>query len=287
MNNFVTRTLSATVYAALVISSILVHPYYFGVVFLVLSMLTVHEFMHLMTHVEGTPAKGTVLQTVLPMLLAGVLFAAYYCNGGLTTWLSRTVYGGLLMLTLITELFLKAENPIRNWGNILVSQVMIALPFALMTKIYAYSGFNGFDSVAKGPFLLLSLFILIWVNDSGAYIVGCTMGKRKGGNHKMFPRVSPNKSWEGLIGGVFFALLGGWILYKAGWLPTCMFALLFAVLISGFGTLGDLMESLMKRTIGVKDSGNIMPGHGGALDRFDSLLLATPAIWLLLLCWPA
>ncbi len=243
---------------------------------MVLSLLTVHEFMHLMTHADGTPSKGSVLQTVLPMLLAGVLFAAYYCNGGLTTWLSRTVYGGLLMLTLIAELFLKAENPIRNWGNILVSQVMIALPFALMTKIYA-----------QGPFLLLSLFILIWVNDSGAYITGSMMSKRKGGNHKMFPRVSPNKSWEGLIGGVVFALLGGWILYKAGWLPTSTFALLFAVLISGFGTLGDLMESLMKRTIGVKDSGKIMPGHGGALDRFDSLLLVTPVIYLFLLCWQA
>ena len=103
----------------------------------------------------------------------------------------------------------------------------------------------------------------------------------------MFPRVSPNKSWEGLIGGALFALLGGWVLYVVEWLPNnILFALVFALVISVFGTLGDLMESLMKRTIGVKDSGNIMPGHGGALDRFDSLLLATPAICLLFLCWP-
>lgn len=272
MNNFVKRTLSATVYAALVISSILVHPYYFGVVFLVLSLLSVREFMHLM--------RCSVVQTTCSLVLAALLFAAYYCNGGLTTILSRVMYGGVLMLALILELFLKAENPIHNWGYTLVSQILIALPFALMTQLYGMGG------VEQGKYILLALFILIWVNDSGAYIVGSLLGKRKGGNHKMFPRVSPNKSWEGLIGGAFFALLGGWVLYQVGWLPSCLFALVYALVISVFGTLGDLMESLMKRTIGVKDSGNIMPGHGGALDRFDSLLLATPAIYLLFLCWP-
>ncbi|MBQ0076596.1 MAG: phosphatidate cytidylyltransferase [Bacteroidales bacterium] len=273
MNNFVKRTLSATVYAALVISSILVHPYYFGVVFLVLSLLTVREFMHLM--------HCSVSQTICSLVLAAVLFAAYYCNGGLTTILSRAIYAGVLMLALVLELFLKAENPIHNWGYTLVSQIMIALPFALMTQLYGMGG------IEQGKYILLALFILIWVNDSGAYIVGSLMSKRKGGNHKMFPRVSPNKSWEGLIGGAFFAILGGWVLYMVEWLPNnILFALVFALVISIFGTLGDLMESLMKRTIGVKDSGNIMPGHGGALDRFDSLLLATPAICLLFLCWP-
>lgn len=273
MNNFVKRTLSATVYAALVISSILVHPYYFGVVFLVLSLLSVREFMHLM--------RCGVVQTICSLVLAALLFAAYYCNGGLTTILSRVMYGGVLMLALILELFLKAENPIHNWGYTLVSQTMIALPFALMTQLYGMGG------VEQGKYILLALFILIWANDSGAYIVGSLLGKRKGGNHKMFPRVSPNKSWEGLIGGALFALLGGWVLYAVEWLPNnILFALVFALVISVFGTLGDLMESLMKRTIGVKDSGNIMPGHGGALDRFDSLLLATPAICLLFLCWP-
>lgn len=268
MSTFVTRTLSACVYAGLVVSSILVHPYYFGVVFMVLSLLTIREFMHLM--------HCSAVQTVLSMVLGAVLFAAYFCNGGLTTLLSQTIYGGLLIVALVIELFLKAENPIHNWGYVLASQAMIALPFAMMAGIMGH-----------GKFLLLSLFILIWLNDSGAYIIGCSTAKRKGGNHKMFPRVSPNKSWEGLIGGVVVALLGGWVLTMVGWLPNMGFALIFALFVSGFGTLGDLMESLFKRTIGVKDSGNLMPGHGGALDRFDSLLLATPAIYFLLLCWPA
>lgn len=112
------------------------------------------------------------------------------------------------------------------------------------------------------------------------------MAKRPGGNHKMFPRVSPGKSWEGLIGGILFALLAGYVFYLVGWTDNMNLtpyplvdSLLFALIVAVFGTLGDLMESLFKRTIGVKDSGRFMPGHGGVLDRFDSLLLATPAVY--------
>jgi len=272
MKEFLIRTCSATVYAALVVSSILVNPYYFGVVFMLFSLLTVHEFMHL--------RKSSIVQTVFCILMAGVLFAAYFFDGGLSLW-SLIVYNGLLLISLVLELFLKAENPIQRWGDVLISQAMIALPFAMMT------------SVCRGSkWLLLALFVIIWLNDSGAYIIGSLMGKRAGGNHKMFPRVSPNKSWEGLIGGVVVALIGGVVLYYVGWFEAVAghhalrFAVVMALLISVFGTLGDLMESLFKRTIGVKDSGKLMPGHGGALDRFDSLLLATPVIYLLAIYWP-
>ena len=131
------------------------------------------------------------------------------------------------------------------------------------------------------------------MNDSGAYIVGSLMAKRKSGNHKMFPRVSPAKSWEGLIGGFIFDLISGYIFYLVGWTSTIgltaypLFdSLLFALAVGVFGTLGDLMESLMKRTIGVKDSGKFMPGHGGVLDRFDSLLLAVPVVYFLFIYLP-
>ena len=114
------------------------------------------------------------------------------------------------------------------------------------------------------------------------------MAKRKGGNHKMFPRVSPGKSWEGLIGGAIVAIGIGALLAYLGWfnrlspLNTYAVGMVFALVVVIFGTLGDLMESLMKRTIGVKDSGKFLPGHGGVLDRFDSILLATPAVCLFL-----
>jgi phosphatidate cytidylyltransferase len=149
---------------------------------------------------------------------------------------------------------------------------MVALPFALMNGVIMYN-----------KFLLLALFILIWANDSGAYIVGSLTAKLPEGNHKMFPRVSPAKSWEGLIGGFVFDLVAGYVFYRIGWTADMglVNSLIFALVVGVFGTLGDLMESLFKRTLGVKDSGRFMPGHGGVLDRFDSLLLATPVVYFL------
>jgi phosphatidate cytidylyltransferase len=138
--------------------------------------------------------------------------------------------------------------------------------------------------------LLLALFVLIWVNDTGAYCVGSLTAKRKNGNHKMTPHISPKKSWEGPFGGVLFTLLASFILYRLGWFDAIALkkigvfgALLFGILVSAFGTMGDLMESLMKRSLGVKDSGVFLPGHGGILDRFDSVLLAAPV--LTFYCW--
>lgn len=269
MNNFTQRTLSAVVYAAIVISSILVHPMYFGGVFLVITILAIREYHSLMNSARIT--------TCLSSLSGGVLFAIawmLYNNisvtlGTLHLWV--TFYMILLVATLVIELFLKAENPITNWGHILISQVMIAFPFAIMNGV-----------MADNKYLLLSLFIAIWINDSGAYIVGSLLSKRKSGNHKMFPRVSPAKSWEGLIGGYVFTLIAGYVFYRVGWVDSLWLTIVLALAISTFGTLGDLMESLMKRTIGVKDSGRFMPGHGGVLDRFDSLLLATPIVYLIL-----
>jgi phosphatidate cytidylyltransferase len=137
--------------------------------------------------------------------------------------------------------------------------------------------------VMHNPLLLLAIFILLWVNDSGAYIVGSLTAKLPRGNHKMFPRVSPAKSWEGLIGGFIFDLVAGYVFFRIGWTAgmDLMQSLLFALIVGIFGTLGDLMESLFKRTLGVKDSGKFMPGHGGVLDRFDSLMLATPVVYFL------
>ena len=153
-----------------------------------------------------------------------------------------------------------------------------ALPFALMNGIMMHN-----------RFFMLALFILLWVNDSGAYIVGSLMSKRKEGNHKMFPRVSPAKSWEGLIGGLLFDILAGYIVFKLGWTAEMglMNSMLFALMMGIVGTLGDLMESLFKRTLGVKDSGKLMPGHGGALDRFDSLMLATPVAYFVFIYLPS
>ena len=273
MNNFVTRTLSSVVYVAVMVSSVLVHPVAFGVVFCAISMWAVYEFMHLQ--------QAPNYLKIGAMIAGGILFASLWSWHNVPVDIrvlllsSIIAYMAVSMVLIVTELFAKQANPIANWGLFAQSQCMVALPFALMNVV-----------MMKCPYLLLALFICIWINDAGAYIIGSLMGKRKGGNHKMFPRVSPAKSWEGLAGGVLFTLVAGVVFYAIGWMQNLGFALTFAAIASVAGTLGDLVESLMKRTIGVKDSGFFLPGHGGVLDRFDSLLLATPAICVFLfVCW--
>lgn len=276
MSNFVQRTLSGAVYVGLVVASILVHPVFFGVLFGLVTMLAVREYHHLMHSDRFLKVVSTIAGGVMFFGAAFCFVITTYYNDLIISILCG-VYLFMVLFVLISELFRKAENPIHNWGNFLVSQVMIALPFSMMCFV-----------LYANAWLLLALFVLIWLNDSGAYCVGSLMAKRKGGNHKMFPRVSPGKSWEGLIGGAIVAIGIGALLAYLGWfnrlspLNTYAVGMVFALVVVVFGTLGDLMESLMKRTIGVKDSGKFLPGHGGVLDRFDSILLATPAVCLFL-----
>ena len=278
MNNFVQRTLSAVVYAGLVLSSILVapacfggHPLLFGVLMMIVSALAVREFHTLV----NSDIKTTTYAMMADVLLFATLYFFFY---GDAIWRGLLVaYVAIMLLALIAHLFRPQVQPIQSWGNLCAGQLMIALPFALMTGVLMHS-----------KWLMLALFILIWVNDSGAYIVGSLMAKRKGGNHKMFPRVSPAKSWEGLIGGFIFDLIAGYVFFRIGWTADMGLtnSLFFALAVGVFGTLGDLMESLFKRTLGVKDSGKFMPGHGGVLDRFDSLLLAVPVVYFFFVYLP-
>ena len=278
MNNFITRTLSAIVYAGLVIGGILVqpicfggHPLLFGILFMIVSTLAVREFHALV----GSDIKTMTYAMMSNALLYSTLYFLFFGD-----WIWRgllVAYIAIMLLALISHLFRPQVQPIQSWGNLCAGQVMIALPFALMNGVLMHS-----------KWLMLALFILLWVNDSGAYIVGSLMAKRKGGNHKMFPRVSPAKSWEGLIGGFVFDVIAGYVFFRIGWMGdmTLMNSLLFALAGGVFGTLGDLMESLFKRTLGVKDSGKFMPGHGGVLDRFDSLLLAVPVTYFFFVYLP-
>lgn len=279
MNNFLTRTLSAIVYAGLVIGSILVqpvcfggHPLLFSVLFMIVSTLAVREFHALV----GSDIKTMTYSMMSNVLLFSTLYFLFY---GDIIWRGLLVaYVAVMLLALITHLFRPQVQPIQSWGNLCASQLMVALPFALMNGIMMHN-----------QWLMLALFILLWVNDSGAYIVGSLTAKRKGGNHKMFPRVSPAKSWEGLIGGFVFDLIAGYVFFRIGWMGdmSLMDSLFFALAGGVFGTLGDLMESLFKRTLGVKDSGKFMPGHGGVLDRFDSLMLAIPVTYFFFVYLPS
>lgn len=268
MSELIKRTIFGTIYVALVVTSLLFfRPYYFQLLFMIVSTFAVREYYKI--------TGSDFFLTLCGMLLSWLMFCAsslYSCTGFYVCAVCLfAAYGLLLLLSILAELFKKADDPLKNWGVLLSGQVMVALPFALMNVLFAYSNM-----------LLLSLFIVIWLNDTGAYCTGKLIGK-----HKMFPRVSPGKSWEGLCGGALVAMVVGYILFadpfgftnlSFEWWQSIILTLVIVV----FGTLGDLLESLMKRTLGIKDSGNVIPGHGGLLDRFDSMLLATPAVVILL-----
>lgn len=166
-----------------------------------------------------------------------------------------------LMYLFIAELYRKDANPIHNWAFTLLTQVYCAGIFSLL---------NFFT-----PLFGLALFVFVWLNDTGAYLVGSAIGK-----HRLFERISPKKSWEGFVGGFVVVLASSQLFaYYIPEISWCNWLGLSAVVVV-FATWGDLVESLLKRTLGVKDSGHMIPGHGGMLDRFDSVLMAIPAMYI-------
>jgi phosphatidate cytidylyltransferase len=197
-------------------------------------------------------------------------------NSGLTPSTVFIPYLVSIIYLMVAELYLKAKDPINNWAYTMFSQLYIALPFSLLNVLAFRS--NGYE-IHYTYLMPLSVFAFLWVNDAGAYICGSLLGR-----HKLFPRISPGKSWEGSIGGgilVVAAAVAIWhltTLYDVNDLGLTVYEWAgLGLVVVVFGTWGDLIESLFKRTLGIKDSGNVLPGHGGMLDRFDSTLMAVPA----------
>lgn len=264
-SNMVTRALSGALFVLIVVGSILLSEYSFALVFSLISAWSVVEF-HRITNRENE----IEVKWIWSALGAFLLFASSYMHARHT--LNEPVYsfyGFYILILLISELYRKKQNPLNNWVYFLFGQIYIALPFALLNYILFIESFN--------PILLLSVFLTIWVNDTFAYIFGVTLGK-----HRLFERISPKKSWEGFFGGALASLGAGYAFSL--FIPDLNLTqwLIFSQLVVLFGTFGDLVESLLKRTIHVKDSGNVIPGHGGLLDRFDSMLLVAPAIYIFL-----
>ncbi|MFT3753955.1 MAG: phosphatidate cytidylyltransferase [Paludibacter sp.] len=204
-------------------------------------------------------------------LVGGVLLfitSFLYSSG---TWLypAFSVYGFYIVIVFLSELYRHKSNPLNNWAYFILGQIFVALPFSLLNFILFIDEWQ--------PLVLLSVFVTIWVNDTGAYLIGITFGK-----HRLFERISPKKSWEGFFGGAAAALLSGYVFSLLIPQISLINWLIFSEIIVIFGTFGDLVESLMKRTVDMKDSGNVIPGHGGLLDRFDSMLLAAPVVFIYL-----
>lgn len=269
MKNLVTRTLTGVIFVAIIMSAIYFHPYYFLATFGIVTGLTLWEFYGLVKHYENAAIKRFISS-----IGGAYLFIATFCYAnGLVGGDIFLPYLLILMYAIIVELYDKTNNSINNWALTLFGQVYCAGSFSLLNFITSLSATPG--EIVHIPYFALAIFIFVWMNDTGAYLVGSLFGK-----HRLFERISPKKSWEGFFGGLVFALLTS--LVFAWLIPStnaCIWLGLAATVVV-FGTWGDLIESQMKRTLGVKDSGNILPGHGGLLDRFDSVLMAIPAAYI-------
>ena len=263
------RALTGIIFVVVLISAICIHPIFFLILFCIITGLTLWEFGGLVKHYENANLQRTV------NMLGGVyLFIATFVHAnGLTDGKIFLPYLLFIMLTMIAELYYKAPNPINNWAFTLFAQIYCAGSFSMLNFIGAEPGTPGVMSYT--PLFIMAIFIFVWLDDTGAYLVGSLIGK-----HKLFERISPKKSWEGFFGGLILALASSqafaWFapeINRMNWLGLAATVVLF-------GTWGDLIESLLKRTLGVKDSGNVLPGHGGMLDRFDSVMLAVPASYI-------
>lgn len=268
MNNFVVRTITGIIFVTAVVVSFL-EPRAMVLLFALVTGMTIWEFTGLVNNHRDAQVNqliSTVAGVYLFLAMAGACSGLAPANTVFIPYLISIIY------LLVAELYMKAKDPIQNWAYTMMAQLYIALPFSTL-NILAFPAEGTYSYV-----LPLSVFVFLWINDSGAYCFGSLLGR-----NKLFPRISPGKTWEGSIGG-------GLTVVAAAVLISCLLgndgqqAGLSAIEWAGlgltvvvFGTWGDLVESLFKRTLGIKDSGHILPGHGGMLDRFDSSLLAIPA----------
>jgi phosphatidate cytidylyltransferase len=261
MNNTLTRALSGSVYVALLISATLYSSDSMMILFGIFLLLATVEFCKLVR-----------LDYIVPLIISIACYILFNL-----TQTNKTNDILLLLATLFVSikavvfLFDHQNKPIDKLSKYIYLIGYIALPFVIITKIpFGIKGYN--------PKILISIFILIWINDTFAYLVGKSIGK-----NKLFEKVSPKKTIEGFIGGLLFCILGGFLVakyYIEASAKNFYIWIIIALIISLFGTIGDLIESKFKRIAGVKDSGTIMPGHGGILDRLDSVIFVAPIVFL-------
>lgn len=265
-SDLVPRLLAALGGAALIITALIVGPWTYFAVFLLISFITLWEFYRLLRMQQYIPLRplavfvGAVLFTITFLIEGSILGPRFYF-----------LLFPLASLVFFFKLYKKSDStPFLNIGFFYLGLIYVSVPFALLNRAVYYTG-------EYSPQIVLGLLLIIWATDVGAYFAGSLFGKTK-----LFERISPKKSWEGITGGGILASLFAYLnsqlfsdLFLWQWLAV-------AAIVVIVGTYGDLVESLFKRTLSIKDSGNSIPGHGGFLDRFDSLILSTPFVILFL-----
>ncbi|MDE6048751.1 MAG: phosphatidate cytidylyltransferase [Paramuribaculum sp.] len=273
MNKILVRSLSGAVYVALIVCSLMFGGSWgFPLLCSIFALLAVAE----LEKIDADNSHSSIALRFIDMAAAFILvffpaLAVSHHSEVLFTF-GITVLILLFLVRFISQLYIKDENAISSLSSGCMSILYVGLPLSCISTI----------SVTAGASVVLTMFIIIWINDTGAFLVGSSFGK-----HRLFERISPKKSWEGFWGGFVFSIGAAvFIHYLFGkWSPdlNIVSICILGAIISVFATYGDLVESLLKRTVQVKDSGHIMPGHGGILDRIDSLLLVAPALALFLI----
>ena len=280
MRNLIVSTLTGAVYVLLLVGCTVYSPVSAFFFFAAVAAATLWEFGSLMnTHL------GAAMPRPINAMAGVVLVAAVWLSAIASPQTAQmfALYGLLMLYIIISGLYRHTQKPLKDWALCFASQIYIALPFALLPLLsIVYDEMAG--SMAYNWIYPLALFIFLWVNDTFAFLCGCSLSRYIPA--KLFPRISPKKSWIGSIGGGLFTLAAAVVIW---WLDNGLWSvngqssmplerwLGFALVVIVFGTWGDLVESLIKRQLGIKDSGHILPGHGGLLDRFDSALLTIPA----------
>jgi phosphatidate cytidylyltransferase len=271
MSNFWQRAITGTIFVVVLIGAIVLGGWYMHITFGVIVVLGLLEFYKLFENTDTKPQRiaGTVVGTLLYSLS---ILSIYFSNTyNISTYTIGLILVGLILVAII-ELFRAKTKPFENISVTVSGMLYIVLPFSLLNEM---SISINCASIYYDFWPVLSIFILIWCNDTFAYLTGRLIGK-----HKLFERISPKKTWEGFIGGVIFSMIAGITMAYFLNLSYVTFAT-YAIVASVIGTLGDLVQSMLKRSVNVKDSGTILPGHGGILDRFDAVLFVVPVIFFL------
>ena len=276
MGSFYRRTLTAVWIVIFILGGFWLHPISFFLTGLIILAGSQYEYYRMIRN-SGTSARiipgiitGCAVYVISTLVAAGIISGKYFI-----TLLP------LIFLIMIGELYRKQEKPFDTLAHTFFAVIYIAVPLSLLPfSAFSRTGLHSLlnqNGIVFSPGILIGFLLLLWVNDTGAYLTGITIGR-----HRLMERISPKKSWEGFFGGLIISSVTAWLI--SGWLGVVDTTswIIISVIISIGGTYGDLIESMLKRSTGVKDSGSVMPGHGGFLDRFDSALISFPLVYLFL-----
>lgn len=268
------RTITGAFIVIFVLGGLWLHPISFFIVGAVMLAGTQKEYY---TMVRSTGIRPQVITGIITGFL--VYFISTLVAMKVIPRESYLILIPIMSVIMVVELYRKTDKPFDSLAHTFFSILYTAIPFSMFpysafsrTGLQPLIPFNGWEF---SPGILIGFFLLLWANDTGAYLVGSAIGK-----HRLMERISPKKSWEGFFGGMLLTLVVARLLSDVLGVVDLKGWIIIAVIISVAGTFGDLIESMLKRSVGFKDSGSIMPGHGGFLDRFDSVVIAFPLVYL-------